>query len=218
MRQFESYITECETEALSTSLTVENSRAKSITRIGRLLREVMRKLGGEDAQNTEKVDTLHAFAHPSSRIIERSRPEFSDPSFKGSLEELEPDKEAELDVIEDKDPERRLAAAEWAMERESELAKLQRENEELRRLLNGVLESSNVNAPSQSTSIPSLPSRMDAGGGENATSDARSDTSSSRPSSPSSIRSAQSQSQLRLLGGPPGTVGPYGTLKKARTT
>lgn len=211
MRQFESYITEVETEALSKSLIVGNERSRHIARIGKLLREVMRKLGGEDAQNTENIDTLNEFSHPSSRIIDRPDPEAL--GSPGEEETEHEEEEEELDVIEEKDAEHRLAAAEWALERESELARLQRENEELRRLLAGV-ESLKPDPPPQPASVfPVIPGE-DANNGESATSDVTSETSS-RSLSPSSIRSLQMQ--IRPLGGPAGTVGPYGTLKKSKT-
>ena len=48
MRQYESVLVQRETEALDENLKVNNARSESLARIGRMLRAVLRRLGGED--------------------------------------------------------------------------------------------------------------------------------------------------------------------------
>ena len=63
MRQYESVLIQRETEALEESLAVDNARTESLARAGRLMRAVMRRLGGEDVHAYEAYQ--QAMAHPS---------------------------------------------------------------------------------------------------------------------------------------------------------
>ncbi|KAI0366911.1 hypothetical protein BV20DRAFT_1025427 [Pilatotrama ljubarskyi] len=168
MRQYESVIIERETEALKESLAVNNARSESLVRISRLLRAVLRKLGGEDIQAYEAYTQAQARAARSAQSREASSSTAIGPSSapgpgKAAQEEHggepvsrqdkgkqrddadtqkdEPLPVPDIDRLlnEEEDPEKRVATAEWALSREIELARLQRENEELRALVNGLL-------------------------------------------------------------------------------
>ncbi|EMD40289.1 hypothetical protein CERSUDRAFT_110893, partial [Gelatoporia subvermispora B] len=168
MRAYESAIVQRETEMLSVALDESNARDARLGRLGRLLRAVLRKTNGEDVRACEALTSAS-----SSRILSHERASSSSSSSSNSLSESAPsegtqssesqDMSAELDaeIADEDDPERRLAAAEWSLERECELARLQRENEELRRLLHGVLASdqANANAPANADPMaaPTLP-------------------------------------------------------------
>ncbi|KAI1793247.1 hypothetical protein LXA43DRAFT_1124362 [Ganoderma leucocontextum] len=240
MRQYESLLIQRESEALDEALDVNNARSESLARVGRLLRAVLRRLGGEDTHVYEAhMARLHATAgrrsagpsrEPSNleSRSEQEHPEKKDDEGESSREgdkgkELDdgtheseeprsgsPDQDLDVNrLLEDEDPEKRLAAAEWALERECELARLERENEELRALVDGLLKpaapsSTAAQRPSESTSstapipIPEHPNGED----------------ESRSSDEHPSFSTFPRPQQRLLGGPPGTVGPFGTYKK----
>ncbi len=252
MRQYESVIIQRETEALKESLTTNNARSESLARAGRMLRAVLRRIGGEDVRVYEAY--LQAVSHggrstqPSREASSTSetsvKPEQSgvegeaEPMPEGSrkdkgkerdegtqtdaeAENAEEDVDVDRALEEEDDPEKRLAAAEWALERESELARLERENEELRALVNGLLKpttaTASANSNSKSTtpvhqrtdSAPStapitIPEHPDGEGGEGRASEESAFSTLPRP-----------QQQQRLLGGRPGTVGPFGTYKKS---
>ncbi|OBZ68725.1 hypothetical protein A0H81_11079 [Grifola frondosa] len=222
MRAYESTIIQRETEALEEALIAENARSESLARVGRLLRALLRKLGGEDSYVCEE----HTSSEGSSEHSRRSMPtsessavaHHNDDSTRveegETMETGDEDtqRELEFELEEEEDPERRLAAAEWALERECELARLERENEELRRLLNEVWNSDSApaatapyvggtNAPAAAPDAPR--SSADSGGGAIVQ-----DEQTNRPLDSSQPRPP------RLLGGPTGTVGPFGTLKK----
>ncbi|KAI0352678.1 hypothetical protein OH77DRAFT_1408823 [Trametes cingulata] len=167
MRQYESIIIERETEALKESLAVNNARSESLVRISRLLRAVLRKLGGEDIQAYEAYTQAQARAARIAQSREASssaaasasstaeRSEAAEEEQDGArisrqdkgkqrdhgTQEEEPLPVLDVDRLlnEEEDPEKRVATAEWALSREIELARLQRENEELRALVNGLL-------------------------------------------------------------------------------
>ncbi|CDO75427.1 hypothetical protein BN946_scf184916.g11 [Trametes cinnabarina] len=233
MRQYERIIVERETEALQATLTENNARSESLVRISRLLRAVLRKLGGEDIQAYEaylqaqnraaktprqREPSAASLAAGPSQTSENSASEKEAPKEgelciedKGKQKE-EDEKDDELPPVpdidrlldEEEDPEKRVAVAEWSLEREIELARLQRENEELRALLDGLLKPNTpANAPN-ATATPHLnapapgPQEPTHGGSEDGDSE-------QQPNStiPRGYR----------MGGPPGTVGPFGTYK-----
>ncbi|OSX60032.1 hypothetical protein POSPLADRAFT_1059320 [Postia placenta MAD-698-R-SB12] len=156
MREYESAIIQRETEALDAVLTTNDARSESLARLGRLLRVIIRKIGGEDIGAYEALVEGAGPPSPKAAIA-------SGPSASTQNEPTHEDGEAAVDVDgnlavnheldEEDEPEnidRRLAAAEWSLERESELARLEHENEELRALLNGTLSatrSAHVHAP-----------------------------------------------------------------------
>lgn len=244
MRQYESVIVQRESEALEESLVINNARSESLARVGRMLRAVLRRLGGEDVRVYEahQAHTEALAAGRSREASSSSQPASSNHNATqasgGAEAEAEgsgqdkgkeraddtqdeaaadaPDPDAEI-IEEEEDPEKRLAAAEWALERESELCRLEKENAQLRALVNGLLNpapsaptSEQAPAPppthrstdSSSSAIPDIPS----GEGEGRGSD-------EHPSFSTLPR--QQQQQQRLLGGRPGTVGPFGTYKKS---
>ncbi|KAL1950082.1 hypothetical protein VTO73DRAFT_5204 [Trametes versicolor] len=152
MRQYEKVIIERETEAVKASLVVNNARSESLVRVSRLLRTVLRKMGGEDIQAYEAYAQARARAARASQSREASGSmaagSSSDPQQedKGKQreedaqdDELPPVSDIDRLLSEEEDSERRVAAAEWSLEREVELARLERENEELRALVNGLL-------------------------------------------------------------------------------
>ncbi|OJT13828.1 hypothetical protein TRAPUB_9598 [Trametes pubescens] len=154
MRQYEKVIIERETEAVKASLVVNNARSESLVRISRLLRTVLRKMGGEDIQAYEAYAQARARAARGSQSREASGSMIAGPSSdpqqgpqdKGKqreeeVQDEEPLPASDIDRLlsEEEDPEKRVATAEWSLEREVELARLERENEELRALVNGLL-------------------------------------------------------------------------------
>ncbi|PIL22341.1 hypothetical protein GSI_15029 [Ganoderma sinense ZZ0214-1] len=247
MRQYESVLVQRESEALDEALNVNNARSESLARVGRLLRAVLRRLGGEDIQVYEAHLThLHAttggqsagnprepsklVSHPE-HAAEREGDEGESGGEVGKAkgadggahesDEQSPDQDQEenLDVNrlleEDEDPEKRLAAAEWALERECELARLERENEELRALVNGLLKPPAAPTATTSTAAPQRPPESTSTTApipipEHPIGEDEEDRSSDEHSSFSTFP----RPQQRLLGGPPGTVGPFGTYKK----
>ncbi|CCL98410.1 uncharacterized protein FIBRA_00407 [Fibroporia radiculosa] len=209
MREYESVIVQRESEALDVALAASNSRSEHLARVGRLLRAVMRKLGGEDIQAYERMSVSEGssafMVEVSSSAIsatDHTRPEPNENST-STVEDKEDsyaELARELDGEEEPDRfQRRLAAAEWALERESELARLEQENEELRRLLKGVL---NADA-SAALPAPAVP-RPEPPSGERV---------QSGRTSPA-LSTSSSGTVRRQLGGPAGTVGPFGTYKK----
>ena len=213
LREYETAIVQRETEALDTALTANNARSESLARLGQLLRAVMRKLNGEDLAGCEAA--MAADGAPPEPIASTSRPPDAPSTDIPSDDEGKHDTDA-ADAKEDVDPElqdefeddgdpetlqRRIAAAEWSLERESELARLERENEELRILLRGVL---NESAPVPLAPIARRPEQEM----EEINEDGRASPALSVPSSTGTVRPSG-----RKLGGPPGTVGPFGAYK-----
>ncbi|KAI0726235.1 hypothetical protein C8Q72DRAFT_784086 [Fomitopsis betulina] len=177
LREYETAIVQQETETLSAALIANSSRSESLARLGRLLRAVMRKLNGEDFAGCE---TAMAVEEVTSEPLQD---EFQDDGDPDTLQ-------------------RRVAAAEWSLERESELARLERENEELRMLLRGVVNEETAPAP-----LPAVLHQPEQEM-EDMNEDGRASPALSVPSSTSTIRPGG-----RRLGGPPGTVGPFGSYK-----
>jgi len=166
MRTYESAIVQRETEVLSAALDASNARDARLARLGRLLRAVIRKMNGEDIRAYEAAASpassrflshdrtataSSSSSHAHSEPAQAQPDDAQEPATHGTLAELE------AELAEEDDPERRLAAAEWSLERECELARLQRENEELRRLLSGVLASDAPTASADPAAAPSLP-------------------------------------------------------------
>ncbi|KAH9926078.1 hypothetical protein B0H21DRAFT_781358 [Amylocystis lapponica] len=215
MRTYESAIIQRETEALSTALSASDARSASLARAGRLLRAVMRKLGGEDVQVCEELVAAEASgAALKQPVLEAQQDDKGEGRSPSQNEETESGKgetgdadqytQLEAELVEDEDPDRRLAAAEWALERESELARLERENQELRSLLGGVMKAS-----SSEPSSGSAAQRTGASGAQGGNMGAQRDAGHTDRAS-----SSWQPPQFRQLGGLPGTVGPFGTFKR----
>lgn len=170
----------------------------------------MRRLNGEDLAGCDAAMAAEE-ASPEPAASTSSPPDppstngLSDDqdNAAGPQEGVDPELQDEFE--DDGDPEtlqRRIAAAEWSLERESELARLERENEALRMLLRGVLNAET--APAAVAPVPRRPEQEM----EDIHEDGRVSPALSVPSSTATIRSGG-----RKLGGPPGTVGPFGSYK-----
>jgi hypothetical protein len=94
-----------------------------------------------------------------------------------------------------------LAASEWALDRECELARLEKENAELRRML-GLeveVEQTSISLSNLST-VGSAAEQSQVGEG-------------AKPSTP---LPGPGKGPQKILGGTPGSVGPFGTFKRMR--
>ncbi|RPD54638.1 hypothetical protein L226DRAFT_487972 [Lentinus tigrinus ALCF2SS1-7] len=250
MRQYESVIVQRETEALDESLTASNTRSESLARVGRMLRTVLRRLGGEDVRAYEAhlAHAAHAEALAAGRSDQsreasstseppETQPSAGEEKTGGEAEGIEPDKgkdkervdetqegeadtsESDAAILEEEDnPEKHLAAAEWALERESELCRLEKENEHLRKLVNGLLNAKSSPSTSEQAAAPAPTHRSTDSSSsaipENPNGEGEGRGSEEHPSF-STLPRQQQQQQQRLLGGRPGTVGPFGTYKKS---
>ncbi|KAI0643120.1 hypothetical protein C8Q79DRAFT_207905 [Trametes meyenii] len=247
MRQYESVIVERESEALNEALAVNNVHSESLVRISRLLRAALRKLGGEDIQAYEAYTRAQARATRSgqssreasgsseagpSSITEAGDastppPGENSPQEKGKQRDEdtpggEPLPAFSVDRLldEEEDPERRVAVAEWSLEREVELARLERENEELRALVNGLLKpNAPVNrpgstAPAPSNSNPSAPAPAFAPTPQdppNGSPEERSPEQQQQQQQPN--YSTVPRGPQRAPGGAQGNLGPFGTYR-----
>ncbi|KAH8104827.1 hypothetical protein BXZ70DRAFT_922626 [Cristinia sonorae] len=123
IREYEQKLLIRETEELIHSLAASSSLSTSLARLGTLLRSVMRTLNGEDPDSVPESDPedLHG-DHDPHRLYNSSTLTLTAP----------PDL---VDAAIDEQKDKELAAAEWALERECELSRLEQENAHLRRLL-----------------------------------------------------------------------------------
>ncbi|KAI0670996.1 hypothetical protein C8Q78DRAFT_1078944 [Trametes maxima] len=242
MRQYESVIVERETEALNDALAVNNVHSESLVRISRLLRATLRKLGGEDIQAYEAYTRAQARAARSGQTSREasgsseagpsSITEAGDSNTPPPGENSPQEKEKQRDdgtpgdeptpaftvdrlLDEEEDPERRVAVAEWSLEREVELARLERENEELRALVNGLLKpNAPVNrpgsaAPAPSNSNPSAPTPAPTTQDPpNGSPEERSQDQQQQPNYSAAPRGPQ-----HAPGGAQGNLGPFGTYR-----
>ncbi|EPQ51015.1 hypothetical protein GLOTRDRAFT_112528 [Gloeophyllum trabeum ATCC 11539] len=161
IKEYEAQLIARETEDLERELAASTAFSEALSRISNLLRLVTRQMNGEDP----------ALMPPDYERDRITGGELHHPTLDG-----EPDEEpASLEQ----------AVADWALDRETELARLEKENEELRRLA-GLL-----------PDAPVRPAMHDSEG--------------------SNFLSSFPRLQKNMLGGAPGTVGPYGTYKKPRT-
>ncbi|CAL1712754.1 unnamed protein product [Somion occarium] len=124
IRDYERKLLIRETEELVKALECTSSQSLSLTRLGQTLRAMTRSLNGEEPEYLpEDFDAEGASSNDPNHIA--SSLSLSLPSGVNSLE---------LNETEVGQKEKELAAAEWALERECELARLERENEHLRKL------------------------------------------------------------------------------------
>lgn len=182
MRDYERKILQRETEEISKQLDRDTAFSLSLGRVGRLLRALIRIIGGEDASSMPPPSIMS----PESGIASTSSSGFHQHIINAiELEqESEPEANAETETDADidnqeqaegsesrgairqqpVDREAQLAAAEWSLERECELARLELENRLLRHLIaehEGVLAAtSEAGVPRELPSLPRLPTRM----------------------------------------------------------
>ena len=97
-----------------------------------------------------------------------------------------------------------LAASEWALDRECELARLERENAELRRMLG--LE---VEVEQTSISLSNLSTGR-------STSEQSQRDQVGEEAKPLMVVTGPGKGPQKILGGTPGSVGPFGTFKRMR--
>ena len=122
IREYEHKLLVRETEDLIRTLSTSSSLSTSLARLGTLLRSVMRTLNGEDPDSVPEHDPEDPHGDDPHR-----------PYNSSILTLTAPADLVEAAVDDQKDKE--LAAAEWALERECELSRLEQENAHLRRLL-----------------------------------------------------------------------------------
>lgn len=142
VRDYERKILLRETEELSRALSQSTTFSSHLGRVGELLRSVMRTLGGED------TDLVPPPPDPSS-----SAPNNRDEQSTESSEAANSSDDAAADAK----YEAELAAAEWALERESELARLEQENALLRQLAAEHFNQTSDTGSSGSGPLPELP-------------------------------------------------------------
>ena len=100
-----------------------------------------------------------------------------------------------------------LTASEWALDRECELARLEKENAELRRMLGLEVE---VEQTSISLSNLSTAGSTSEQGGQGQRSQIGEGTN------PTMTLTGPGKGPQKILGGTPGSVGPFGTFKRMR--
>lgn len=100
-----------------------------------------------------------------------------------------------------------LTASEWALDRECELARLEKENAELRRMLGLEVE---VEQTSISLSNLSIAGSTSEQGGQGQRSQIGEGTK------PTMTLTGPGKGPQKILGGTPGSVGPFGTFKRMR--
>jgi hypothetical protein len=98
-----------------------------------------------------------------------------------------------------------LAASEWALDRECELARLEKENVELRRMLGFGVE---VEQTSISLSNLSTTGSEQNGQGQR--------SQIGEGAKPLTVVTGPGKGPQKILGGTPGSVGPFGTFKRMR--
>ncbi|TFY58910.1 hypothetical protein EVG20_g7979 [Dentipellis fragilis] len=158
-----------------------------------LVREYETKIiARETEQQTQQLEASTAFSSSLSRLSNHLR--LTMRSLNGEdVTELPPSAAEDYEA----DEWDAVAAADWALERECELARLEKENEVLRRLLGQPVEDGRPSVDERQSIGPAAGTGM--GPGE----DGRQ----------SVLPATRGQ---RALGGPKGTVGPFGTYKKMR--
>lgn len=136
MRDYERKILLRETEELSKTLDRDTAFGASLGRVGQLLRALMRLLGGEDAASLPPMTSIPASPAPTPSGSTLTTPHLQSHIINSlELTENESGEGGEEDDEESADArDTQLAAAEWALERECELARLQMENNLLKHL------------------------------------------------------------------------------------
>jgi len=101
-----------------------------------------------------------------------------------------------------------LAASEWALDRECELARLEKENAELRRMLG-------LEVEVEQTSI-SLSNLSTAGSTSEQSGQSQQRSQVGEEATPLMTVTGPGKGPQKILGGTPGSVGPFGTFKRMR--
>lgn len=153
IREYENKLLIRETEELVRSLATSSTMSTSLARIGTLLRSLTRALGGEEEDSTPFLEYEAQTADSASMGGTSSSLSVGLPSVINSLE-------LTSETIDDEKG-RQLAAAEWALERECELARLERENEHLKQLLAGHLGISSAGGTRPTAPLKELPKVKD---------------------------------------------------------
>ncbi|VDB86540.1 unnamed protein product [Peniophora sp. CBMAI 1063] len=178
IRHYESQLLEREDEALNEALAASSSTSNTLTQISQLLRQTLRAMQGEDYEEQPVGDEYAEF------LADTTAPGAESP---------------EWDAV---------ARADWALERECELARLEDENRMLRRLLGEQVEEAHDAElfPPGALDTAMGPVREGERGmaGEDGRMSAMPTLRASRPPGP------------HMLGGPKGTVGPFGSYKRMR--
>jgi hypothetical protein len=100
-----------------------------------------------------------------------------------------------------------LAASEWALDRECELARLEKENAELRRMLGLEVEVEQTSISLSNLSTTGSGSEQNGQGQRNQIGEG---------AKPLTVVTGPGKGPQKLLGGTPGSVGPFGTFKRMR--
>ncbi|KAI0684923.1 hypothetical protein BC835DRAFT_1421790 [Cytidiella melzeri] len=147
VRDYERKILLHETEELSRALSHSSTFSVHLGRVCELLRSIMRVLGGEDPSVLPQPSETPSA--PSALFSIRDR------HIVNSLEVNVNDDEGGQPIS---DRELQLAAAEYALERESELARLEQENAFLRQLAaEHLLQDPHKSSSGSTTPVPELP-------------------------------------------------------------
>ncbi|QRV86773.1 hypothetical protein RhiJN_14791 [Ceratobasidium sp. AG-Ba] len=123
-RHYETLILQLQSQTQSMVLNATTSQSQSVSKLSHLLRVLLRSFGGEDATfDPSKLPDPKALCDPNH------------PEHAKAVELLESLPSAEEHEKPDEDSEAADARADWALEREIEICRLEAENETLRRLL-----------------------------------------------------------------------------------
>lgn len=182
-RHYESLILQLQSQTQSLVLNASTSHSQSISKLSHLLRILLRSFSGEDAT-----------FDPSSLPDPRALCDPNHPEHAKALELLESLPSAESPASDEQtDPEEVDARADWALEREIEICRLEQENETLRRLL-----AISAGQPDPFPDPPMLRSGSPA-------------ASTARPGSAASMVRPGSAASIDRPGSGMGTVRPVGT-------
>lgn len=107
----------------------------------------------------------------------------------------------------DRDDMATLAASEWALDRECELARLEKENTELRRMLGLEVEVEQTSISLSNLSTAGSASEQSGQGQRSQIGDG---------TKPLTTPTGPGKGPQKILGGMPGSVGPFGTFKRMR--
>ncbi|KAF5369529.1 hypothetical protein D9758_002579 [Tetrapyrgos nigripes] len=129
VREYETKLLEMEERNATRELAASTTLSESLSKMSQLLRQCLRGQGGEQLRDLE--ESRRRRKHNASESQSQSQAEGEGQAEKeDALEELE-------EFVHEREPwtASDVTQAEWALEREIELARLERENEELRRLV-----------------------------------------------------------------------------------